>query len=148
MSHCAPSKGDRKAGETLIKAAQTSCLACHKLGQEGGVLGPDLTAIGRAMIPEMIVESVLWPKRQVKEGFMLTLITMKSGETHQGYKANETPVAVTLKDLTGASMQPISKASITTRSDTGTLMPEGLTIWMSEQQQLDLLRFLFELGKE
>ncbi len=142
------SKGDSKAGATLFKAAQTTCMACHKLGQEGGILGPDLTAIGRAMTPEMIVESVLWPKRQVKEGFMLTQITTKSGETHQGYKANETPTTVTLKDVTGAPMQPISKASISTRSDTGTLMPEGLTAWMNEQQQLDLLRFLFQLGKE
>ncbi|MEI6712135.1 MAG: PVC-type heme-binding CxxCH protein [Verrucomicrobiota bacterium] len=140
-------KGDAKSGESVFQAAQATCVACHKVGSAGGILGPDLSAIGKALTPEYIVESVLWPKRQVKEGYMLTQIILKNGQQHQGYKASETAESVILKDLSGNPGHPIPRASIASISDTGTLMPDGLTAWMNEQQQLDLFRYLFQLGK-
>lgn len=147
LVQAASAKGNAKQGEAIFKSAQTTCLACHKVGAEGGVLGPDLTAIGRAMTPEAITESVLWPKRQVKEGFLMTQVTTKSGQTFQGYKSSETPELLTLKDVTSNALQPIAKTDIATRNDAGTLMPEGLTAWMTEEQRLDLLQYLFQLGK-
>jgi putative heme-binding domain-containing protein len=99
-----------------------------------------------AMTPEAIVESVFWPKRQVKEGYMLTQVTTKDGQIQAGYIAGETGEVLTLKDLSGNPEPPIAKRDITARSDAGTLIPDGLTDWMSEQQRLDLLRYLFELG--
>ena len=143
----ARARGNAHAGEGVFKSAQATCLACHKVGAAGGVLGPELSAVGRAMTPEMIVESVLWPKRQVKEGFLLTQISTKDGMNHQGYKASETQDAITLKDLTGNPGAPILKSAIVARSDAGTLMPDGLTAGWSEQQHLDLFRYLFDLGK-
>jgi len=143
----ASSHGDAKLGETVFKAAQTTCLSCHKVGNEGGILGPELSAIGRAMTPEMIVESVLWPKRQVKEGYMLTQITTKEGLVQQGYKAAETQETLTLKDLAGNPTAPILKTRIATRSDAGSLMPDGLMALLGEKDQLNLFKYLFELGK-
>jgi putative heme-binding domain-containing protein len=140
-------QGSATEGESIFRAAQTTCMSCHKVGNAGGILGPDLSAIGRAMTPEAIVESVWWPKRQVKEGYMLTQITTKDGQSHQGYKASETPDSVTLKDLAGNPTSPIPKNKIATRSDSGTLMPDGLMASLSETQQLHLLRYLFQLGK-
>lgn len=140
-------RGDATRGAAFYAKAQATCAACHKVDGQGGILGPDLSAIGRAMTPEVIVESVLWPKRQVKEGYLLTQVTTKDGQTLQGYVAEESDAFLTLKDLAGVAGSPIAKADIATRSDTGTLMPEGLTAWMNEQQRLDLLRYLFELGK-
>jgi putative heme-binding domain-containing protein len=140
-------RGDATRGKGVYAAAQSTCVACHKVEGQGGILGPDLSAIGRAMTPEVIVEAVLWPKRQVKEGFMLTQITTKDGRTLQGYVADESADSVTLKDVAGHPGAPIAKADIASRGDSGTLMPEGLTAWLSEQQRLDLLRYLFGLGK-
>lgn len=143
----AAGRGDAVRGAAVYAEARSTCASCHKVGDVGGILGPDLSAIGRAMTPEAIVESVLWPKRQVKEGFMLTQITTKDGRMQAGYIASDTKEALTLKDMAGNPMPPIGRQDIATRSDTGTLMPDGLTAWMTEQQQLDLLRYLFELGK-
>jgi putative heme-binding domain-containing protein len=143
----AAARGDSRLGETVFKAAQTTCLTCHKVGNEGGILGPELSAIGRAMTPEMIVESVFWPKRQVKEGYMLTQITTKDGQVQQGYKASETPDTLTLKDLAGNPTAPILKSRIASRSDAGSLMPDGLMAPLSEKEQLNLFKYLFELGK-
>jgi len=139
-------RGDAKRGAAIFANEQSTCLSCHKVGDTGGNLGPELSAISRAMTPEAIVESVLWPKRQVKEGYMVTQVTTKDGQIQAGYIAGETAEALTLKDLSGNPGQPIAKRDITARSDAGTLMPDGVTDWMSEQQRLDLLRYLFELG--
>ena len=38
-----------------------ACLSCHKVGDQGGEVGPDLSTVGGLLPPEQIVESVLWP---------------------------------------------------------------------------------------
>jgi menaquinol-cytochrome c reductase cytochrome b/c subunit len=41
-----------EAGKQAV--AQSGCLACHKIGHNGGVLGPDLTEIGDKLLPDAI----------------------------------------------------------------------------------------------
>lgn len=143
----AKSRGDAKRGELLYRDPKAACVACHKVGNDGGVIGPDLTVIGRAQTAEQIIESVLWPKRQVKEGFLLTLVTTKDGQTFQGYKSGESATELALRDTATGTTRSIRKADLQTRNDAGTVMPEGITGWMSDEQLADLLRYLVELGK-
>ena len=91
--------------------------------------------------------SVLWPKRQIKEGFFLSTVVTKDGRVVSGYKVKEDDKSLTLRTPGAEAVEPVAKEQIKERADTGTLMPEGLTSWMSEPQRLDLLRYLFELGK-
>jgi putative heme-binding domain-containing protein len=143
----AKASGDAKRGADVFHMAQTACTGCHKVGDGGGITGPDLTAVGRGMTPELITESLLWPKRQIKEGFFLTTAVTKDGRILSGYKRAESDKFLTLVPPGGTETQSVSKADIKERTDTGTLMPEGLTGWMTEQQRLDLLAYLFSLGK-
>ena len=143
----AKSAGDATRGKDVFMAAQSACIGCHKVGSEGGVTGPDLTAVGRGMTPELITESVLWPRRQIKEGYFLTTITTKDGKVVAGYRQDENPQSLTLRPPGAAANLTIPAASISERNDTGTLMPDNLLSWMSAQQRIDLLRYLFDLGK-
>lgn len=143
----AQSTGDVARGETLFRSDRATCLKCHRLGDTGGKQGPDLTAIGRSMTPEAVVESVLWPKRQVKEGFLLSTVLTSAGTVLNGYKERETDQELTLRDPATGDVRFIRKSDIEERQDAGTLMPEGLTDWMTETDRLDLLRFLMTRGK-
>ncbi|HWB02821.1 MAG TPA: PVC-type heme-binding CxxCH protein [Verrucomicrobiales bacterium] len=143
----AKASGDSKRGAEVFRMAQAACTGCHKVGNEGGITGPDLSAIGRGMTPELITESLLWPKRQIKEGFFLTTATTKDGRIFSGYKRAEDNKTLTLLPPGLTETQSVSKADIKDRTDTGTLMPEALTAWMTDQQRLDLLAYLFSLGK-
>jgi putative heme-binding domain-containing protein len=143
----AQANGDATRGKDVFMAAQSACIGCHKVGGEGGITGPDLTAIGRGMTPELITESVLWPRRQIKEGFFLSTVTTNDGKVLSGYKVSEDVKSLTLRAPGAEATDSVAKDKIKDRSDTGTLMPDGLTSWMTEQQRLDLLRYLFELGK-
>jgi putative heme-binding domain-containing protein len=131
----------------LVKSASRACLSCHQIEKQGGNLGPDLSAVGRAMSPEAIVESVLWPKRQVKEGYLLTQVATKDGRNLQGYRVGETAEQLTLRNFAIGGLEVIAQANIATRSDVGSLMPEGLTAGLSDPELADLFRYLFELGK-
>ena len=139
--------GDAARGKDIFMAAQTACIGCHKVSDTGGITGPDLTAIGRGMTPELITESVLWPRRQIKEGFFLTSVTTHDGKVLSGYKISEDAKTLVLRTPGAEATESVAKDKIKDRNDTGTLMPEGLTGWMTEAQRLDLLRFLFDLGK-
>ena len=52
---------------TLFRAA--GCVGCHKLGAEGGAVGPDLTHIGGKLSAAKIRESILDPAAEVTAGF-------------------------------------------------------------------------------
>ena len=143
----AKSGGDAARGRDVFLAAQSACIGCHTVGDAGGQTGPNLTAVGRGMTPELITESLLWPRRQIKEGYFLTTVTTRDGRVASGYKVSEDAKSVVLKIPGGTATEAVEKAAVKERSDTGTLMPDGLTAWMTEQQRLDLLRYLFDLGR-
>jgi putative heme-binding domain-containing protein len=145
----ARSFGNATAGFQIVRRPDLSCVGCHRLGGEGPddpLLGPDLSAIGRAMTPEMIVESVLWPKRQVKEGFLLTEVLMKDGTQRHGFKIAETRSDLKLRGVDGLEIS-VPKAGIQQRSDVGTLMPDGLIDPLTPSDLRDLLKYLIDLGK-
>lgn len=144
--------GDAKRGAALLRSPDMACLGCHKIGNEGGPsegppLGPDLTAIGRAMTPELIVEAVFWPRRQVKEGFLLTQVLTRDDHQWQGYKLTEDSVELRLRNLAGGPEIRVRKADIKERTDVGTLMPEGQLDALPEPQRADVIRYLLDLGR-
>ena len=138
--------GDARHGAAVFRMPQFACIGCHKLGKTGGIVGPDLSGIGRCLTPEQIVESVLWPKRQVKDEYKAISIWTGDGKIHQGYKIKEDDRELVLRDSTSGKELRLAKADIEKRKEIGTLMPDGLASAMTAGQLRDLLRFLMELG--
>jgi mono/diheme cytochrome c family protein len=48
-----------EAGRQVV--AQSGCLACHKIGENGGTLGPNLTKIGGRVAPQAIARTLINP---------------------------------------------------------------------------------------
>ena len=89
----ARTQGDPARGETVFRGTLTNCVSCHAIGGAGGKVGPDLSAVGTGLPMDMVIESVLWPNRQVKEGFMTTAViteTPPSEATNGGFALRET----------------------------------------------------------
>ncbi len=136
-------------GGVLFK--NLACGSCHRVGGSGGGTGPDLTAIGTTLSPERIVEELLWPNRQVKEGFSVVQVVTDDGRIHQGYerkpKAGQESGDLVLQLLATRKLVTIRKERIEVKQVTGSVMPVGLTAVLSREQLLDLVRFLSDLGK-
>jgi putative heme-binding domain-containing protein len=144
----ARAKGDAARGRDVFASKLANCTACHRIGGRGGDLGPDLSSLGTGLTPELIVESVLWPNRQVKEGYLATRVITTDGRLVTGYKVKETAEEVQLRDPSTRKMHRIARKSIGEMSDVGSLMPEGLTAAMTREELRDLIRYLSELGRK
>jgi putative heme-binding domain-containing protein len=142
----AKSHGDARRGAEVFRSPKFACLSCHKIGTQGGTVGPDLTFLSRCLPPDQIVESVLWPKRQIKQGYLAISVATLDGKVHTGYKERENDKELVLKDPPTGNLVRLAKAEIEEQKEIGTLMPDGLAEAMSPGQRRDLIRFLLELG--
>jgi len=140
-------QGDPRRGAEVFASAKFGCLTCHKVAGRGGEIGPDLTAAGFCIKPEELVESVLWPRLRVKQGYDAVAVATHDGKVHQGYKQAETEKDLILRDPASGESARLARDQIEAVQPVGTLMPEGLTAAMSPTERRDLVRFLIELGR-
>jgi putative heme-binding domain-containing protein len=140
-------QGDPARGEKVFRGTITNCFSCHAIGAAGGRVGPDLSAVGAGLPIDMIVESVLWPNRQVKEGYNTTAVLTKNDQIFQGFHASEDKQTLILRDPAKDELIRIPIADIRARKEIGSVMPEGLTNGLTREELRNLIRFLADLGK-
>jgi putative heme-binding domain-containing protein len=139
--------GDPRRGAEVFAAAKSACLSCHRVGDRGGAVGPELTTAGICLKPEEIVESVLWPRHRVKDGYAAISVATADGKSRQGYKQGESAAELVLRDPATGDLTRVAKDQIEAIREDGTLMPEGLTAAMTPAERRDLFRFLLDLGR-
>jgi putative heme-binding domain-containing protein len=138
-------KGDRAKGEQLFKSARLGCAACHRVGNDGGRIGPDLSALGGSVPQERILIEVLWPKKQVKEGYSLTRLQLKGGEIRQGYVRGSREGGILLfRDFAGEDLSRLPRERVEKLEEIGSLMPPSAQT-LSREELANLLKYLFEL---
>ncbi len=139
--------GDAARGAAVFASPNHACLSCHRVGGQGGAVGPELTTVGVCTKPAEIVEAVLWPRRQVKEGFSAITVATIDGKVRQGYEQAKAGDKLLLRDLATSETVAIPRADIEAIKEDGSVMPDGLAAAMSETDRRDLIRFLLELGR-
>ena len=77
-------EGDAKNGANVFRSARFACRSCHRIGDSGAELGPDLSNVGRLRTAAQIVESLLWPSRQVEPAFASTMVLTVDGVAYCG----------------------------------------------------------------
>ncbi len=140
-------KGDFERGKIAYQKAGT-CMGCHQIDGVGGLVGPDLSEVGAGRSLELLIESVLWPNRQIREGYMTTQITTKDNQLHVGYKIGTKDGAVSLRDIATPNEKKISKADILKEEEAGSAMVAGLTAALSRQELADMITYLAGLTKQ
>jgi putative heme-binding domain-containing protein len=134
--------GDAANGAKVYMSAALNCIACHRIDSSGGVVGPDLTGIGAGMRPDMIIESVLWPKRQVKEGYMSTTLVSNDGRMVSGYIQSEDDKKIVIRNAADGTLNTLQKKNIEERRNAGSLMPPGITASLDPTELRDLIKYL------
>ena len=148
MMQLVADEGDPHHGEEIYRRAQLQCLVCHAIGGAGGVIGPDLVSIGSSAPVDYLVDSLLQPSVKIKEGYHTTLVTLKNGDAVAGAIAREDANEIVIRDAAGNENR-IPKSEVASNNISPvSLMPPGLTASLREDEFVDLVRFLSELGKE
>lgn len=140
-------KGDATKGKTVFAAPLSGCIACHQIGKVGGIIGPELDSVGRGVPVELLIEAVVWPQRQIKEGYVATSLALRDGRKLQGYKISESAAELQLKDMLTGTTTAFSRSDIASRQEAGSLMPEGLILNMTREELRDLIAYLAGLGR-
>ena len=125
-------------GRTIYKK---TCGACHKLYNDGGDVGPNLTGSNRANL-DYILLNLLDPSYDVADGYKMVTIATANGRLISGIIAEEDTQKLVLK----TAEQPrvvIAKDDIDARKTSPlSLMPDGQLLKMSDQEVLDLIKYL------
>ncbi|MEM7474985.1 MAG: PVC-type heme-binding CxxCH protein [Planctomycetota bacterium] len=140
--------GNSDRGELIFKSA--ACASCHRVGGSGGKVGPNLTAIGTTLSPERIVEEVLWPNRQIKEGYSVLQALTVDSELRSGYlrrdAASQESGDLLLEDIASKKLIRIPADEVEQTKQLGSPMPEGIVELLTDQQLQDLIAYLRGLG--
>jgi len=143
----AAARGDAARGAAVFADPRFACTSCHKVGKQGGEVGPDLTAAGVCRTPEHLAESVLWPHRKVAEGYQAVVLALADGTVVQGYRVAETAAELTLREAATGRTVAVRADQVESSKEVGSLMPAGLAESMTAGQRRDLVRFLTGLGR-
>ncbi len=138
--------GDAARGERIFHRTDLGCLKCHSISKAGGHIGPDLGPVGAASPLDYIVTSILDPSLSIKEEYLTKIIATSSGLVVTGIPVERNKNQLVLKDATGKLIK-IAAADIESEANGKSLMPEGITRFLTRGEQLDLIRFVSELGK-
>jgi putative heme-binding domain-containing protein len=139
-------KGDPARGEEIFRRADISCMRCHSVCKAGGDVGPELSAVGSTSPPDYVVRSILNPSAQIKEEFLTRVILTNGGIQYVGIVKDRKNGQVTLRDAAGKTIV-IAADDIDTETEGRSLMPEGLTKFLTHQEFLDLASFVSSLGR-
>ncbi len=139
--------GNPARGREIFQRADLACLACHRVGVDGGLIGPALDTLGTAQPIDFIVGAILEPKKEIKEGYEAFEIETKSGDLLTGYRIRSDRTAVVLRESVATSATTLPREQVKSERSLGTLMPPGLGDSLSREELRDLVAYLSSLGR-
>jgi putative heme-binding domain-containing protein len=138
---------DFEHGKQMFAAA--NCFACHRFGNDGGAVGPDLSTLAGRFSARDILESVLEPSRVISDQYAAVTVTTTSGKVITGrvvnYKGKSMQINTNMLDpgaTEGVNRDEIESMETSKVS----MMPTGLLNTLSEAELLDLFAFLLSRG--
>lgn len=138
--------GNLERGITLF--AHTSgvqCKSCHKIGDVGTDLGPDLSQIGKKYDKAKILENILDPSREIDPKFRVHLIETADGKVYTGLLVEKTLQQVMLKDAKNKVIHLDTEEIEAIMPQQQSLMPDLLLRDLTAQQVADLIAYLGSL---
>jgi len=144
--------GPRNFEQGKAMFASTLCSTCHRLGGEGGEIGPDLSQLGTRFSARDILESIINPNKTISDQFAATYFYMKDGSSVVGrvknqdnnkYYVSQNPFAP--EQVKEILKKDVSRASI---SDAPSIMFPRLINGLNAEELKDLMAYLISGGNQ
>jgi len=133
--------GDIGRGRRVFFGEKVACYHCHTIGNQGGHVGPDLTAVGAIRSGHDILEAIVFPSASFVPGFEIYNVETKT-DTYSGVRGQDTADAITLVTGPNAEIRIPRKQIVSIKPSSISLMPEGLDESITRAEFIDLLAFL------
>ncbi|HKS37836.1 MAG TPA: c-type cytochrome [Verrucomicrobiae bacterium] len=153
MEDLAPELDKVSKGRSFEKGKQAfndaQCIACHRFGNEGGAVGPELGAASSKYTRRDILETIIEPSKVISEQYQNTALILKNGDEFSGRVMEENSRRIILMiDPLKQTQEEIQKNQIKERQPSKVSpMPEGLVNILTKDEILDLLAYIESGGK-
>lgn len=137
-----PLEHSPEAGQKTLAAA--NCLQCHRHGQRGTPIGPDLTDVGKRYDGRALLESIIDPSRQVDPKYANSSFLLTDGRVITGRTVgvSQSQLTIEIDPVNGQTLvierDEIEQALEATRSP----MPDNLLDTFTREEVLDLIALL------
>jgi uncharacterized repeat protein (TIGR03806 family) len=133
--------GDAARGRQVFFGG-AQCSTCHRVGDQGESLGPDLSHVSTKYDKRLLLENILEPSKQIDPQFTTYVLRTKKGQDYSGILVKKTAEGVILRDAQKKDVT-VAEADIQRfQPHPMSMMPEGLMAGLTQQQAADLLEFL------
>jgi len=129
--------------------AATACFACHRFDNQGGAVGPDLTALSGRFSPRDILESIVEPSKQISDQYGAVQIVTIEGKVITGRIINLAGDSFRIQTdmLKPSTLVAVDRKQIDEMFPSKTsMMPTGLLNTLNEEEFLDLMAYLLSRG--
>ncbi len=135
-------EGRPAEGRKLFESGKGACSVCHRVGEVGGLVGPNLSAIGQIRSARDLLESILFPSATLARDYEAQAIETAKGEALIGVIRRNLPESIVVADPAGQEHALPRAEIISMQALPTSLMPNGLDHTISEAELLDLVAFL------
>jgi putative heme-binding domain-containing protein len=136
----ATAKPDKDAGAKLFTK---HCAACHRIGDAGGKIAPQLDGVGVRGV-ERLLEDVLDPNRNVDVAFRARSVTLNTEKTLTALMLRVEGEVVVFADLEGKEQRIPTKDIVTNRETQLSAMPANFADVLPETDLYHLLAYLLD----
>lgn len=134
--------GDAERGKTLFHKTQ-KCVNCHRVGSEGGEVGPNLSDVGKRTKPDYLLESVVDPNANIVQGFQTEVVMTDDGRILTGVVLSEDQYELVVADPNNT--HKISKEEIEERQTSPVSTMPSIANLLTVDQVRDLIAYLVTL---
>jgi putative heme-binding domain-containing protein len=136
-------KGNVERGrELFFKSAGLQCANCHRIAGTGGILGPDLSAIGKKYTRAQILESILEPSKFIEPKYVSYLVETNDGKVMTGLLESKSDREIVLNMIGDKQLRLPANTVSSIVPQPKSIMPELLLRDVTLEQAVDLLDFL------
>jgi putative heme-binding domain-containing protein len=135
-------KGDAQRGERLFWSQEVNCGKCHRVGERGTSIGPDLSNIGKLRSTDDLLQSLLTPSRRIEPKYAAYLVHTSDGNSLSGLLIKRDEKSVVLRDIEGKEIVVAAGDVEHLRPMRASLMPDGQMANLTAQEAADLLKYL------
>lgn len=129
--------------------SEVACASCHRFVDDGGSIGPDLSAVAGRFGVRDLLESIVEPSRVISDQYAAIVIRKKTGEVITGRVANLSgPTVQIVEDmLEPGKFTDVRREEIASIEAARTsMMPPGLLNSLKPEEIQDLVAYLLSRG--
>jgi len=138
--------GNAARGRAIFAAESiVNCKSCHKLGDIGVEVGPDLSKIGGKYPRAELLHQILEPSYSIDPKYVVYQIETRAGQVRTGLLLRRDEKEVILKDAQNQEVRVATADIEVVAPCKQSLMPDLLLRSLNAQQAADLLEYLVSL---